>query len=778
MKRRIISSFIMLAMAFMISSGCSLQGKQGLITGINDSATQTASQSNGNTLESKYLSTVSFMNERKVSSAEEALTAIKEIQSKNYYLNMTTADTIYYIKADGLGYQDCITAMSLQGIVAQQKSEIFLYYKFLEPWFQALQKYYNIKMVEVKSVWELVNKFKSHLRDNGFVRYHYYNSKDTEYNLDHPEAYGSCNIATMISGVYQYLMIDDSQIETAKSNGLVQKADALDYFSQLDAFDALQDKLNKNIMTSIEVVQPTLRDITIAEKMACWRDKDLSELAIITSTLGKNGIIMGWHDNETNGVNMGATTGWSTVASDWGSNYTVYAGLKKSPLIQKPNAQYENKNSKNVHYVTFMLSDGDNIQFISNSFINNSKYFGSSKRGTIPFGWTLSPTLAEFGQVFPKTLYDNATINDEFVASVSGMGYMYPSVFAADQLDEYINRTATYMKAMNERYVQIVDWYQDMVTEADTKRVREAYGKNSYIKGAFVYPVDNHYLYKKQAGSITWSNNKPFVATRESLWLDDNMISVENKNQAISKMAYRINHYKRDPSVIEGYTVVNVHPWSFSYDDVVNMVSLFDDQVVVVTPSELMALIQKNVAKKDVLELNDIKSFDYKDMKVFKDQTTSSVKDLVATEKTKFTFDKDTEGWQLAPNAQALDQIRLSAYDSGNGVAKLGILMAGSHFGTAKTIANAYMYNKIKIPSNVTKLAVSYTADAAKLRLKELKDDGSEVIISNYVDCKDNKAVKEFDISSLAGKTATLCLEFSDGNTNGTTIMIREIELR
>lgn len=75
-----------------------------------------------------------------------------------------------------------------------------------------------------------------------------------------------------------------------------------------------------------------------------------------------------------------------------------------------------------------------------------------------------------------------------------------------------------------------------------------------------------------------WSSNeKPFVSFRESLW-DAN----------VSDLAYRINNYKRDYTSIEGYTLINLHPWSMQYSDIYQLISLLDEDVVVVSPNNLI----------------------------------------------------------------------------------------------------------------------------------------------------------------------------------------------
>ena len=60
-------------------------------------------------------------------------------------------------------------------------------------------------------------------------------------------------------------------------------------------------------------------------------------------------------------------------------------------------------------------------------------------------------------------------------------------------------------------------------------------------------------------------------------------------------MAQRINGYAKDPTTIEGYTAINLHPWSMTYADAVKLVSLLDENVVVVTADDFIRLITENV---------------------------------------------------------------------------------------------------------------------------------------------------------------------------------------
>jgi hypothetical protein len=61
-----------------------------------------------------------------------------------------------------------------------------------------------------------------------------------------------------------------------------------------------------------------------------------------------------------------------------------------------------------AHYVAFVMSDGDNVQWLTNDFARSSRWFGSPHRGEFDMTFDLSPALAEVNPVAQKYLYDEA----------------------------------------------------------------------------------------------------------------------------------------------------------------------------------------------------------------------------------------------------------------------------------------------------------------------------------------------------------------------------------
>ncbi|MBQ6932388.1 MAG: hypothetical protein IJN38_09690, partial [Clostridia bacterium] len=60
-----------------------------------------------------------------------------------------------------------------------------------------------------------------------------------------------------------------------------------------------------------------------------------------------------------------------------------------------------------------------------------------------------------------------------------------------------------------------------------------------------------------------------------------------------------INSYPADINTINGYTVINVHPWTVGPDDLAYFVSQLDDGVEFLSADELLAAVAQNIPHKN-----------------------------------------------------------------------------------------------------------------------------------------------------------------------------------
>ena len=69
----------------------------------------------------------------------------------------------------------------------------------------------------------------------------------------------------------------------------------------------------------------------------------------------------------------------------------------------------------------------------------------------------------------------------------------------------------------------------------------------------------------------------------------------EVTHEWLDAQAETVNSYPADINSINGYSVINIHPWTISIDSLSYFVSKLDEDVVLVTVDELMDMIKTNV---------------------------------------------------------------------------------------------------------------------------------------------------------------------------------------
>ncbi len=158
------------------------------------------------------------------------------------------------------------------------------------------------------------------------------------------------------------------------------------------------------------------------------------------------------------------------------------------------------------------MTDGDNVQWVLNSFATDPAWFGSPQRGTVPVGWTMSPALAELAPTVLQAIYDNCTRtssgSDTIVAAPSGLGYCYPDSYS--NVTQFAELTSMYLtKANMSGIVNIIGYNEDAASVAP-------YLDQLNIEGIFYYLYSS---YSKLNGSISFINNKPVIGEYSIFWV-------------------------------------------------------------------------------------------------------------------------------------------------------------------------------------------------------------------------------------------------------------------
>lgn len=241
------------------------------------------------------------------------------------------------------------------------------------------------------------------------------------------------------------------------------------------------------------------------------------------------------------------------------------------------------------HTVAFVMSDGDNLQWVLGPFSTDIRWWQSPQRGRQPVGWTLSPALAYVAPAALSTIQASRTEADELVAGPSGVGYMYPKAWPHQESAQsaFAERTSDAMQRSGMQLVNVLAQNDDPPGRAYLAPLLN----ETAISGAIYYPWGGGY--SALAGRMWRLGDKLLVSGRVSLWgngTSGTMLGVQPLIDHLLAMP-------RIPESADGYSLIPVHVWSHSLDDVAHVVRALRDSgaVDVVLPSELFRRINERV---------------------------------------------------------------------------------------------------------------------------------------------------------------------------------------
>lgn len=517
---------------------------------------------------------------------------IPSIHESAFYQTPSIANVIYTVS--GLKADDPMmtTLQSLQGILAQTQAQIFVYSgnKRRDEWFKDMKTTYGFKTVSVSNPWDLIKKFKDSFGSK-FVLY----KKATGIqagDIDTRDWNLSINKATNIASVNKCLMVSDELYANNKKiiddMGLTLYANANEMTCK-EVFDACKSQLSNKMLINQSPYDLVLRDYAIASKSYTgyieFDDIEPGSEGLrkeVSEWLASCAPILGWNNGELDFVETESKENLVVVASDHCYNLSLYSAYKSDfCLKQKHRPKIQAQSGK--HYLAMVMTDGDNIQWLQESFRDKS-WYGSKYRGDFPMTWTISPSTFDLNISILKELYGTMKDNDYFAASASGFGYINPAFFP--DTDKFGKLTSDYMHDCDLQYINIIDFHNWNV-EALKPIIQQ-----EYVKGA-VWSVED--LYLDGHGSVDWIDDKPIVSMREGLWVRGNP-EVDSQPYLIEPVAQRINSYPTDPTKIDGYTVLVAHCWSEGrMERIHEFVKLLDKHVELVTVDQILDMISENV---------------------------------------------------------------------------------------------------------------------------------------------------------------------------------------
>lgn len=309
---------------------------------------------------------------------------------------------------------------------------------------------------------------------NGYSAILQYETNVTGLVVTDPSQPDTLNLATTMAGVNNELICDPSLLPTLTNApyNLTIKDDLRGMFSnKYQVYQYLYANYwagcTHRIIAGMETNgNGALRDYLVAVKAAVvWLDpgnsSDAAALAPFVSGMNPvGGVYMGWWPSEGNGLEWIGQYGIPVLASDWYDNGSLFSGVTRPisipPIPQAPPLQ-------NKVYVSFTMSDGDNVQYMQHYMY---VLWQNPSRGKVPIGWTVQPLSLDLDPAMLDYYWSTATTNDCLVAGPSGAGYNRINYWSAANIAAYTTASASYLQRSGMRSITV--WSSLSTTTANT----------------------------------------------------------------------------------------------------------------------------------------------------------------------------------------------------------------------------------------------------------------------------------------------------------------------
>ena len=307
-----------------------------------------------------------------------------------------------------------------------------------------------------------------------------------------PACIDSINVGTTLAGLRSGILVSPALAQTLQERyqfPLIQDLRTFHWRSRTQAYLWAQQQLlpectSRLIAGMNPLINNGLRSFLVATRtFVYWLDSRryfpdgqaglLSERSLmrqIFQAYQPNSLHLGWVIDEFSGVSLLSRFALAVLASDYVNNLEVWTAIKPSPTIHnvadRSPIQVQSlpeialSHDKDAHtskgdiYLSFTLSDGDNIQYCQHKMLELWK---EPVRGTIPLGWTLSPLLLQCAPAMGAYYQETATVNDELMAGPSGIGYMYPTHWPPAHLPKFLQQTGELMSSMGMTTLEVLD---------------------------------------------------------------------------------------------------------------------------------------------------------------------------------------------------------------------------------------------------------------------------------------------------------------------------------
>lgn len=377
-------------------------------------------------------------------------------------------------------------------------------------------------------------------------------------------------VASVASHVYNSIIVDVRDKEYFEKAGYSMKYDAT-HKTTLDAWHEFKDKCNNEALVIMPVQTGELREFAIKNNLFVLNlnkkqgdprsGQNVDLLEEVLAWLQPNVPVYGWEQgvSEDQFVARISKSGHPMIPCDWSYNHSL-TSLLYTECQQPVQAQSFNPKlidfDKKRNYVSFFLSDGDNIQWMMQDFATSFYDVPEAIEVKMSYGLPVS-TLS---MMAPAQLHNlmNLRRDECSVLEMLGGGYYYVDTYSQnnnrnDNLKIAAERLAVSMRRYHVGLLGV------MAMDVKSAASREAYqafvNANDRLEGIIALQYSP---YAGGGGEVFWVTNKngydiPVITVRYSLW--DRIHEREGSPDFIASKL-------EAEAQVESFSAICVHAWS------------------------------------------------------------------------------------------------------------------------------------------------------------------------------------------------------------------------
>ena len=415
----------------------------------------------------------------------------------------------------------------------------------------------------------------------------------------------SVSVAITLASASESLLLiagDEATAQTLAAMGAVLKRDLRGTTVDKELDSIIISKLRHSIYVFQNPSKSQfMADFSIYARASnmIWNSKSVAQALTLNQSTGF-GAAFGWGPENDYVTRLNEKGIW-VHASDYNKNFPALLNyipeaplaLTRTQTLTETGAATARINNKLKHTVSFLMSDGDNLQWTLGPFSTSTQWFGSvvdpKLRGTFAMGWTLSPAIADLAPAAMEHILSMKSNNDELVAGPSGYGYNYPTTWPASKQESFASISAGAMHKFDMKTLNVLGQNDDPPNCKELQDLMER-----VQDGLIFYSWGDGYSGFK--GKVFHCADKVIMSGKYSLW--GNSTDVTSDMVGVTAMIAKLLKEKRntDPTLATSYTLIPVHAWSHTLQDVLSIVNaLSTDDFEIVLPSTMLHKIKQNV---------------------------------------------------------------------------------------------------------------------------------------------------------------------------------------